>query len=135
MGHETYRPQKLCFFRGVEYSSSRRIIVSEEDELIKGVEEEVRKLLAERKMERAQGKPALSIHYFGSPDEVRDEDLEAILRSGAVLIALKDRPLDGARRFLEYISQVVKRAGGSIYLVKSPSILIIGGPVKLEIRG
>lgn len=109
--------------------------MSKEDELIKDVEEEVKKLLTERRMERIQKKSALAIYYFRSPDEVREEDLRSGLRSGAILIALKNGSLDKARRFLEDASRAVKQAGGNIYLVKSPLILIVGELVNLEIRG
>lgn len=108
--------------------------MSGEDELIKGVEEEVKKLLAERRITRMQKKHVLSIYYFGSPDEVREEDLRREMRGGVVMIALKDNSPENARKFLENISTVVKQAGGTIYLIKSPSILIISDLARLEIR-
>lgn len=106
-----------------------------EDELIKDVEEEVKRLLTERRMERAREKASLSICYFGSLDGVRWEDLRDGLRGGAVLIALKDKSPIEAKRILESILQAVKQTGGSIYLIKSPSILIVGESARLEIRG
>jgi hypothetical protein len=111
------------------------MIMPGEDELIKDVEEEVRRLLAERRVEQVQKKPALQIYYFKSPEEMREEDLMMGLRSGAILIALKDGVPESARRFLEDVSRVVKQAGGAIYLVKSPSILVLGELARLETRG
>lgn len=110
--------------------------MSGEDELIKDVEEEVKKLLTKRRTAYIHGKsaPPLSIYYFRSLSEVREEDLITGLRSGAILVALKNESLNRAKRFLEDVSQVIKQAGGNIYLIKSPSILIIGELVRLEIR-
>jgi hypothetical protein len=106
-----------------------------EDELIKDVEEEVKRLLAERRPERVQKRPALQIYYFKSPEEVHEEDLMIGLRGGAVLIALKDGPPENTRKLLENVSRIVKQAGGAIYLIRSPSILILGECARLEIRG
>jgi len=109
--------------------------MSGEDELIKDVEEEVKRLLAERRPERAQKKPALQIYYFKSPEKVREEDLMMGLRGGAVLITLKDGPPENTRKLLENVSRMAKQAGGTIYLIRSPSILVLGECARLEIRG
>lgn len=106
-----------------------------EDELIKDLEEEVRRLLAERRVEQVQKRPVLQIYYFKSPEEMREEDLMMGLRGGAILIALKDGTPESARSFLENVSRVVKQAGGSIYLIRSPSILVLGEMARLETRG
>ena len=109
--------------------------MSGEDELIRDVEEEVKRLLAERRQERVQKKPALQIYYFKSPEEMREEDLMMGLRDGAVLIALKDGPPENTRKLLENVLRMAKQAGGAIYLIRSPSILILGEGARLEIRG
>jgi hypothetical protein len=124
-----------AFLRGREYPSIRRIIMPGEDELIKDLEEEVRRLLAERRVEQVQKRPVLQIYYFKSPEEMREEDLMMGLRGGAILIALKDGTPESARSFLENVSRVVKQAGGSIYLIRSPSILVLGEMARLETRG
>jgi SepF-like predicted cell division protein (DUF552 family) len=108
--------------------------MSGEDELIKDVEEEVKRLLAERRPERAQKRPIIQIYYFRSPEGVREEDLMMELRDGVVLIALKDGLPESARKLLENVSRVVKQVGGAIYLIKSPSILVLGNAVRLEVR-
>jgi len=50
------------------------------------------------------------------------------------LIALKDGLPESARKLLENVSRVVKQVGGAIYLIKSPSILVLGNAVRLEVR-
>ena len=105
-----------------------------EEELIRDVEEEVRRLLSERKMEHAK-KPVLSIYYFRSPNEVHEGDLMAALKGGVVLIALKENSPESAKKLLEEMSKVVKQAGGAIYLIRSPSILVIGESARLEVQG
>lgn len=106
--------------------------MSGEDELIRDVEEEVKRLLAERRGD--QGKAAPRIYFFRSVSGLSREALEKALGEGAALISLEGESPEGVRRFLGEISGLIRRVGGSAYLIRSPSILVIGGSAKLELR-
>ena len=106
----------------------------EEKEVLRDIEEEVQRLLGERRAEATPRKTHV-IRYFKSIEFLSEDSLDKLLRDGVILIALRSDSLESAKRLAEKLSKKIETRGGSIYFVKWPSLLVVGGKTKIEVYG
>lgn len=105
----------------------------EENEILKDVEEEVRRILSEKRVKPVLGKP-LVVRYFKSIEQASEELLEKLLEDGIVLIALREESMSRVKPLVERLAEKVKGLNGDIYLIRWPSLLVVGGKARIEIR-
>lgn len=105
----------------------------EESGILKDVEEEVKRILRERRAKLVSGKP-LAVRYFKSIEEVSEKLLEGLLEDGVVLIALREDSVRRVRPLVEKLAEKVRELNGDIYLIRWPSLLVVGGKAMIEVR-
>lgn len=104
----------------------------EENEILRDVEEEAKKILRKR-AKPVSGKP-LAVRYFKSIEEVSDKLLEELLEDGVVLIALREGSVSRVRPLVEKLAEKVRELNGDIYLIRWPSLLVVGCKARIEVH-
>ena len=105
----------------------------EENEILRDVEEEVKRILREKRAKPIARKP-LMVRYFKSIEQVSEKPLEKLLEDGILLIALREDSMSRVKPFIEKLAERVKEMNGDIYLVRWPSLLIVGDKARIEIH-
>lgn len=105
----------------------------EENEILRDVEEEVNRILRERRTRPATRKP-LMVRYFKSVERVSEKSLEKLLEDGILLIALREDSMSRLKPFIEKLAERVREVNGDIYLVRWPSLLILSNKARIEVH-
>ncbi|RLG02853.1 MAG: hypothetical protein DRN61_03940 [Thaumarchaeota archaeon] len=105
----------------------------EENEVLRDVEEEVKRVLRERRVKPVARKP-LTVRYFKSIEQVSEKPLEKLLEDGILLIALREDSMSRVKPLIEKLAERVKEVNGDIYLVRWPSLLIAGDKARIEVH-
>jgi len=104
----------------------------EEGKLLRNIEEEVRKLLSERSAKKVS-KKQLVVHYFKSVDRFPEDRINELLEKGVTLIALRGNALKSVGSLTKKLLENVRNRKSSIYLLKWPTLLIIGDEIELKV--
>ncbi|RLG11385.1 MAG: hypothetical protein DRN64_01470 [Thaumarchaeota archaeon] len=103
---------------------------ADEEEFLRDIEEEVRRLLEGRRGRGRRGKK-FRITYVRLDDGLSGEKVEKALREGAVIIALRGEDLGSLMDRVRGLLEGVRSSGGSAYLIRQPALLILGEDAEL----
>lgn len=106
--------------------------MSQESEILREIEEEVKKLLREGKSVHRE---KTVIHYFSLK---RGNKLEEILgpieEDNIVLVSFEDSDLENVRERISILARKVSETGGKAYFIKWPTLLLVRKDVEFKIH-
>jgi len=124
----------MLFFKVWHQVFSGSAIMQDEGRIFKDIEEEVQKILSERRRVEEALEEASRIHYFKSLDPSLRGFLEKISEREVVLIALREEALSKSMEDVKKILEDLKDERRMVYLIRWPTLLIVGRDVELVVH-